>query len=216
MSFEKYLEDEEKNSGKLYSDIIFALDEIQDFVSKQQLEARKFVEYLPTLKSYVDMIKNSQIDSHCKGTFEKLFSSNNSTQSSMEKFKNDNSEKFATLRNCVKCKCLNCADECIMEGCNRCDKYGYIASCDKKTTSVYIFKNKKLELCNNKTGQTDMYNVLAIIQDKEYNQLFILIESRGEKFVLYYYPGTSEDTYGEVTDVEDFNFAIDAYEKIDL
>ena len=120
MSFEKYLEDEEKDSGKLYSDIIFPLEEIEEFLPKEQLKSRKFVEYLPTLKSYVDMIKNSQIDSHSKGAFGKLFSSGNPTQASMERFKSDNYEKFATLRNCAKCKCLKCANECIMEGCNRC------------------------------------------------------------------------------------------------
>lgn len=213
MNLEKFLEEEEKDAGKLYSDIVFALEEIEDYVPKEQLNERTYVKNLKTLEEYVNMIKEAKIDNHSKGTFEKIFSSNNDVKEKLQQFKNENFEKFNKLRNCVKCKCFKCTNECIMEGCNRCDNSGTIASCDKKLTCVYVFKNKHLELTNDKTGRTDMYNVLSIVQDKECDKLFIIIEGHGEKFVLYYYPGISEDTYGEITDVEDFNYAIEAFEN---
>ena len=216
MNFEKFLESEENDAGKLYSDIVFALEEIEDYVPKEQLNNRTYVKYLPVLKEYMDMIKNAKIEDHSKGTFQKIFSSNSDMESKLQNFKNENFDKFMKLRDCVKCKCLNCPSECIMEGCNRCDKSGFIATCDKKLKTVYIFNNKHLELTNDKTGSTDLYKVLTIIFDKEYNQFYIIIEGNGEKFVLYYYPGISEDTYGEITDTDDFNFAIEAYESVEL
>ena len=216
MSFEKFIEKEAADSGKLYADVIFPLEEIQEFVPKEQLKERKFVEYLPVLKAYTDMLKKAEINNNGKGTVGKFFSWNDSQQTVIEKFKAENIEKFDQIRSCVKCKCLTCPNECIMEGCNRCDKSGRVAKCDKKTICVYTFTTKTLELTNNKTGRPALYNVLSIIQDKQYNQLFIIIELNAEKFVLYFYPGISEDTYGEITDVEDFNFAFNSYEQVEL
>ena len=215
MTFEKFIDSEQADNGKLYSDVIFALEEIEEFVPKEQLSDRKFVEYLPVLKTYLDMLQTAEVDNNSKGTFGKFFRSNSSEGAVLENFKTQNLHKLNQIRSCVKCKCLTCPSECIMEGCNRCDKSGKVAKCDKKTTAVYTFTDKKLELNNNKTGENDTYNVLAIVQDKGYNQFFIIIELRGEKFVLYYHPGISEDTYEEITDVEDFNFALKAYEQVD-
>jgi len=215
MSFEKFIENEKADSGKLYSDVIFALEEIEAFVPRERLNQRKFVEYLPVLKTYSDMLKKAEVDNNNKGTFRKLFHSHSSDESILEDFKNKNLDKIDQIKCCVTCKCLTCPSECIMEGCNRCDKSGLVAKCDKKTVAVYTFTTKKLDLNNDKTNESDTYDVLAIVQDKSYNQLFIIIELRGEKFVLYYYPGISEDTYGEISDVEDFNFALNAYEQVD-
>ncbi|MBC8059410.1 MAG: DUF1292 domain-containing protein [Clostridiaceae bacterium] len=216
MTFEKFIEKETADYGKLYADVIFALEEIEEFVPSEQLRERKFVEYLPTLKAYMDILKNTEIDNHTKGVFAKVFGNSDSQAAVIEKFKSENVEKFDQIRSCVNCKCLTCSNECIMEGCNRCEKSGRVAKCDKKTTCIYTFTNKELQLTNNKTGEDSLYNVLSIVQDKEYNQLFIIIELNREKFVLYFYPGISEDTYGEISDVEDFNFAFSAYEQAEL
>ena len=216
MNFEDYIEKEISDSGKLYADVIFPLEEIEEFVPKDQLLERRFVEYLPALKTYVEMVKNAQIDNRGKSVFGKIFGGNNSEQDKIVKLKQDNEEKFEQLRSCISCKCITCPSECMMEGCNRCEKSGKVAKCDKKTTCVYTFTAKSLQLTNNKTGELALYDVLAIVQDKEFNQLFIIIELYNEKFVLYFYPGVSEDTYGEITDVEDFNFALKAYEQVEV
>lgn len=215
MSMDKFIEIEKEDYGKLYADVIFALEKLDGFVTKEELLKRKFYENLPTLEAYIKLVKDAEIEQNSKGKLAKLFASN-SQEKILEDFKQENYEKLERTRNCVNCECINCLSECVMEGCNRCWLGGKVASCDKKTTCVYTFKNKKIELNNDKTGETDMYNVLSIVQDKEYNQLFIIIELSGEKYVLYYYPGISEDTYGEISDVEDFNFALGAFEKVQV
>lgn len=215
MSSNKYIETEAAEYGKLYADVIFALEEIEEFVPKEQLRARKFVEYLPVLKEYLELIKNTDRDNKGKSMLGKLFNGGNDLDK-IKEYKEANLEKLQQIKSCTSCKCLNCASECIMEGCNRCEKSGRVAKCDKKTSCVYTFSDKHLELSNDKTGEIATYKVLSIVQDREYNQLFIIIENSEEKFVLYFYPGISEDTYGEISDVEDFNFAIGAFEKVDI
>jgi len=216
LSFESFIEKEVFDSGKLYADVIFPLEEIEEFIPREQLLERKFVEYLPALKTYVDMLKAAEVDNRSKGVFGKIFGGDKSKQESIERFKENNYEKFEQLRGCVSCKCITCPTECMMEGCNRCEKSGKVSKCDKKTTCVYTFTERTIDLTNDKTGEPAEYNVLSIVQDKEYNQLFIIIELDTEKYVLYFNPGVSEDIYGEITDVEDFNFALKAYEQVEL
>ena len=36
-----------------------------------------------------------------------------------------------------------------------------------------------------------------------------------EKFILHYYPGISEDTYGEITDPEEFDYIVSTYQSLD-
>ena len=102
-----------------------------------------------------------------------------------------------------------------MEGCNRCEPGcgSSIQECDNKTVSVYGIKNKTIPLTENSTGKTKVYPVLSIILDQEYKQLYIVLDNNPDKLILYYYPNPSGDTYGEITDMEDMNFAIKAFEE---
>lgn len=225
MSSDKILEIELNESKTLYSEVIYAIDEIGEFVPQQELKRRRCVKFLPTIKTYIDMIEKAIVEEERKSTFSKLFSSNKKSIELIEDYKRDNQEAFSETKNCMKCKCFKCAKSCKMENCNRCEQGTgcRIVSCDNDTKAVYLFKNKKLRLTNDKTGEDDYYNVLGIIQDLEsikynnelpgYGQFYIIIELHGEKFTLYYYPGIDEDTYGEISDVEDFNFATQAFEE---
>lgn len=222
---DKFLELELNESKKLYSEIIYSLDEIGDFVSEADLKKRRYVKCLPTVKTYVDMVEKAIAESENKNTFSKLFKTNNKSIELIENFKQENQKAFNETKNCIKCKCFKCSKVCKMEGCNRCEegKGCRIASCDNETNAVYVFRNKKISLVNNKTGEEDMYNVLGVVQDLEakkynsdlpdYGQLYIIIELNGERFTLYFYPGISDDEYGEIESVEDFNFATEAFKN---
>jgi hypothetical protein len=227
MSADKFLELELDESKKLYSEVIYALDEIGDFVPQQDLKKRRYVKFLPTIKTYVDMVEKAITEAESKNTFSKLFGSNKKSIDLIEDFKEDNQEAFKETKNCMNCKCFKCSKICKMEGCNRCEagKGCRIVSCDNKTNAVYLFRNKKIPLINNKTGREDMYNVLGVVQDidaknynselPDYGQLYIIIELDGERFTLYFYPGISDDEYGEIEDVEDFNFATEAFKNVE-
>ena len=46
---------------------------------------------------------------------------------------------------------------------------------------------------------------------------YIIIENikSKEKFILYYYPGISEDSYGEIKDAQEFDFIVSTFQSVD-
>ncbi|NRZ09700.1 hypothetical protein DFR90_002161 [Clostridium beijerinckii] len=73
-----------------------------------------------------------------------------------------------------------------------------------------------LELTNNDTGISSKYNVLAVVEDCTLDNLYILLENfnnSNDKLVLYYYPGIKEDSYGEITDPNEFDFVVETYQN---
>ena len=80
--------------------------------------------------------------------------------------------------------------------------------------AVYIINDKYIELTNDDTGEDVRCKVLSIIQDLEYDKEYIIFEANGEKKVLYYTHGVEGDTYEQIDNVADFNFAVESYEKV--
>ena len=208
---------EQDKYRELYAKIVFALDEIHDFLSEDDLKRRRFVRLLPVLKNYSDMLDESAEDEKKAGIFGRLFHKSGKSPSVGE-YRRRNADAFLQLEDCARCKCLNCVRDCKMEGCSRCEPgHGCrVASCDNKESAVWTYGFKSLDLQNNATGRTETFEVKAVVQDLAYKQRYIILENNGGKIVLYYYPGLKGDDYGEVTDADDLNFAVKAYENRDL
>ena len=62
----------------------------------------------------------------------------------------------------------------------------------------------------------EKYLVLATLQNPQRDIRYIIIEgiNTREKFLLYYYPGISEDTYGEITDEGEFDDVVSTFESV--
>lgn len=213
---QKTLLDKQLNAAKeCYKDAVFAVDDAQDFIPKEILNQRKYVKYIDSIKSYIDLGEAALSEENKRGFISKIIGTSTSMDL-VDKFEIDNAigEKLEQIKICSKCACFKCARDCRMESCNRCETGCgcHISSCDN-TTSVYLIRNKKLELHNDKTDKLEIFNVLGIVQDLQYTTFYIVLELNGEKVILYYYPGISEDTYGEIKDVEDFNFAYKAFDQ---
>ncbi|AQS11357.1 hypothetical protein CLOBY_35130 [Clostridium saccharobutylicum] len=177
---------------RLYSDVIYIIESLDGLVSKSTLNRRKYIHFLDTIKEcYEDKNKIK-----CA----------------------KNAEILKQLVNCQKCKCFNCNKECITDGCNRCepDAGGHVALCDNDIITVYHFKHKSFKLKSNKLKNIETYQVLAIIQDIKYNEYFIVLNSNKKKYIAYYYPEVSGDTFGEIKSIDDFNFAIKAFEDSEV
>ncbi|PRR82619.1 hypothetical protein [Clostridium vincentii] len=178
------------NTKKLYSDIIFAMESLNGFVSKETLNRRKYIRYLNIVKE-------------CSENKDKI------------NFKN-NKEILAQLSNCQKCKCFNCDKECSAEGCNRCEPGGMVSQCDNKIATVYHFSDKTFQLKSNKLRSSATYKVLAIIEDIEYKEFFVVLSLGKKKYISYYYSEIGGDTFSEIKDIEDFNFAIKVFENSEV
>lgn len=197
----------------LYADTVFALEGLDGFVEKSTLQRRTFVRGLPVLRELIDLSKRLEEDTS-GGFFDKLRGAGKDSERRLLTEMEEGKRTFAQMEACKTCVCFKCPRECEMPGCDRCEPGCgcHIESCDNKTATAYRFGGKTLPLTENKTGITKNHPVLALIFDKKYNQLFLILEDGAEKLVLYYYPNPSGDTYGEITDMEDLDFAIHTFE----
>ena len=178
------------NVKKLYSDIIFAMESLDGYVSDETLDRRKYIHYLSIVKECCE--DDNKIKSK------------------------EDTEILRQLVNCQKCKCFKCDKECIADGCNRCESDGMVSQCDNNISTVYCFSNKTFKLKSNKLRSTKEYKVLAIIEDLEYKEFFVVLLFDKKKYVAYYYPEVGGDTFSEIKDIEDFNFAIKVFEDSEV
>lgn len=215
MRAQEYLKNEKENYGNVYVDISYAIDSITPFLDKKNLEDRKFVTRLPVLKRYMELIEAAENESS-KGGFIKLFG-NDKYKDLLERYKRDNKEELDQLVRCRDCACLNCTAVCKFDGCLGCRKGAHAVKCDHEKINVIFHNNYTLDLTNERTGRDERYMVLATLQNPEVNIRYIIIEgiNSKEKFVLYYYPGISEDTYGEIKNEVEFDYIVSTFESVE-
>ncbi len=178
------------NLKKLYSDIVFEMESLNGFVSEDTLSRRKYIHYLNIVRE-------------CSDDKDKIKSE-------------ENIEILRQLANCQKCKCFKCNKECNADGCNRCEPGGMVVQCDNTISTVYDFTRKTFKLKSNKLKSTANYQVLAIIEDIEYKEFFVVLRLGNKKYLAYYYPEVGGDTFSEIKDIEDFNFAIKVFENSEV
>lgn len=212
---EDFLKNDKSKYGKTYVDINYAIDNISPFLDKDLLMNRKYVTKISTLKKYIDLIQASELEINKGGFFSKF--NNNKYIDLLNDFKKDNFVTLTQLEKCSKCKCLNCTASCKFDSCMGCKSNSNIISCDHKKVNVTKYDSFTLNLTNDKTGKSDKYTVLSTLQDIEVDQKYIIIENMitKEKFILHYYPGISEDEYGEIKDSEEFDFIVSTFQSIE-
>lgn len=200
--------------GKVYVDISYGIDNVAPFLNENTLKVRKYYGKVDVLKRYITLLENS--DAECKknaSSFFGRFKENNSIFL-ISSYKNDNILQFNQLKNCSKCACLNCPKDCDFNSCRGCREDSFIKKCDHEKINMTVHDNFILNLTNNSTGRPSSYKVLATLQDSELQRQYIIIENiidKEDKFVLYYYPGISEDDYGEISDAEEFDFIVETF-----
>lgn len=212
---DQFLKCEKDKYGKIFVAINYAIDNISPFLDKDILNRRKYVSKISTLKKYIDLIEAAQGELDTGGFLNKLKS--DKYISLLEDYKNDNLESLFQLEKCSTCQCLNCTSDCKFDSCLGCKGGSKIVNCDKKKINITRHDSFSLNLTNDKTGESDRYTVLAVLQDVQLDRKYIIIENTlsKEKFILYYYPGISEDSYGEISDAEEFDFIVSTFQSIE-
>lgn len=211
---EDFLKGEKNIYGKIFIDINYAIDTVSPFLEETVLNSRKYVANLPVLKKYMDLIAAAESETQ-KGGFLNFFSPDKYSDL-LAIYKKDNNISFKQLEKCKNCSCLNCTADCKFDSCLGCRAGACIVKCDHIKINAIFHDNFTLSLTNDSTGRHEQYIVLATLQDAEKDQRYIIIEgiSTKEKFILYYYPGISEDTYGEISDPQEFDFIVATYNSI--
>ena len=216
----EFIKEEKEDIGKIFVDINYAIDNVSPFLDKQVLNRRKYYIKKEVLKKYIDMLNSAEIDSSKKKSFfSNLFNSRGNSLNKLNAYKNEHREDFIQVRNCSKCACLNCVKECKFNTCLGCKPGSFIKKCDKEKINITCHENWLLDLTNNNTGKEAKYKVLATMQDCELDEQYIVFQNimdSNDKFILHYYPGISEDEYGEITDPKEFDFIVETFEGRDL
>lgn len=212
---EDFLKKERERYGKVYVDLTYAIDNISPFVDKAKLNNRKYVNKLPVLKKYLELIDTAERELSKKGGFLGFFNDDKYTDL-LTSYKHDNLDAINQLEHCSHCVYKECMED-KFDGCLGCRENSRIAYCDHEKINVTLHDNWIIALSNDRTGEVDRYKVLATLQDVSREQKYIIINSlrTDEKFVLYYYPGLSEDSYGEITDSEEFDFIVETYQRVE-
>lgn len=95
---EDFILSEKSYYGKIYSDIAFAIDEVQDFLDKDTLKNRKYVSRQPLLKKYIDLLDAAKSEDKGKGFLGSLFNGDKYT-SILKDFKKITTRSLTNLKN---------------------------------------------------------------------------------------------------------------------
>ncbi|MEY8762718.1 MULTISPECIES: DUF1292 domain-containing protein [Clostridium] len=211
----KSIELEKDKYGKIFVDISFAIDNVSPFIDKEILARRKYSAKITTLKKYMELLESAESELNTKKFFRK--SKEDRYIFLLESYKNDHSESLSQLEKCSNCECLNCTANCKFDSCLGCKSSSNITYCDREKINVTKHDDFSINLLNNRTGKNNRYTVLATLQDVKLDRKYIIIENikSKEKFILYYYPGISEDSYGEIKDAQEFDFIVSTFQSVD-
>ncbi|MBP2032299.1 hypothetical protein J2Z42_000964 [Clostridium algifaecis] len=213
--FDEFVNEEKSHYGKIFVDINYAIDNVSPFLDNEILNRRKYMPKIDTLKKYIELIESAQSEIKHSGFFNKF--KGDKYISLLKTYKSDNLESLNQLEKCSTCQCLNCTSDCKFDSCLGCKSDSNIIHCDKVTINITKHDNFNLQLTNNKTGENSNYTVIATLQNAQLNKKYIIIQDiiTKEKFILYYYPGISEDNYGEITNEDEFDFIVSTFQSVD-
>lgn len=203
--------------GKIFTDLTYAISEVSPFLDESALIKRKYYSKISILKDYMKKLDDSEFTASKKPKFLSIFKNDDST-SNLINYKTSNMDSFNQFENCSKCACLNCINECEFKNCTGCRPSSFIKKCDHKKLNIRKHSNFTLDLTNDNSGLSSTYKVLATLEDCTLDRLYIILENirdTEDKFILYYYPGISEDNFGEIENESEFNFIVDSFEQSD-
>lgn len=211
----QFIKLEKDKYGKIFVDISYAIDNISPFLDKKILARRKYTAKIPTLKKYIELIESAESELDTKKFFKKL--KGDKYISLLESYKNDHLESLSQLEKCANCECLSCTADCKFDSCLGCKIGSKIVYCDREKINVTKHNNFSINLVNDRTGENNSYTVLSTLQDIKLDKKYIIVENllSKEKFILYYYPGISEDSYGEISNAEEFDFIVSTFQSVD-
>ncbi|NKF06344.1 DUF1292 domain-containing protein [Clostridium gasigenes] len=203
--------------GKIYTDITYSISETSPFLEESTLMKRKYYSKISILKDYIKKLDDSEFKDSKKPKFLSLFKNDDSTSTLID-YKTSNRDAFKQFENCSKCTCLNCVRECEFKSCMGCKPSSFIKKCTDNKINIRKHDNFTLDLTNNDSGIASTYKVLATLEDCSLDKLYIILENivdTDDKFILYYYPGISEDNFGEIENESEFNFVLESFEQSD-
>jgi hypothetical protein len=96
--------------------------------------------------------------------------------------------------------CISCSRVCNFN--NSCNN-GIIRECDGDTRNIILPIDTFMDLTNDDTGEENTFKVIALAQDLNYDNKYILLQNVkniDDKLILYYDIQNDEMVFDEITD----------------
>ncbi|WP_270940033.1 hypothetical protein [Romboutsia lituseburensis] len=206
------IEQEKNKYKKIYSDMMFACDDLRQMIDESEIKKRTFVSKVEELKDYMNFLDKLEIESKMDKNFlKKLINKEKNIDNKIyEYMTTDKKNNINKLEKCINCKCKNCVSECSMNGCLNCREKEYVYECNKlnglftKTSETVTLYNQDEEFIFNVAGylvekdaEGNFNRYVYLIDSKDYDNQHILKYSKfkGEE---YYDSVINDDNQGEL------------------
>ena len=197
------IEEEKNKYNKVYTDLLFAYDDLKQILDEDELNKRSFISKVDTLKDYMNFLDKLERDSkEKKGLFAKLFNKELDVDSKINNYlSKDKMINLNKLNKCSLCKCINCVNKCPMNQCFNCRENEYVVNCNK-VDSLLTNCNETVTLYNG--DKEIIFNVKAYLIEKDksgnYSRYIYLIDSKDydNQHILKYSKFKGEERYDSV------------------
>ncbi|WP_195945785.1 hypothetical protein [Paraclostridium bifermentans] len=199
---------EKKKYDKMYTDLVFAANDLKQMLSDEELRKRIFIRKLDDLSGYIAFLNDLEKEEkkEDKNIFSKLFKKKNDIEDEIQSYlTRDKRESINKLDKCKMCKCINCVSECNFNRCINCRELEYTYDCDKEK---FVF-TKSTDIVNLYNGDEefkfDVKGYLIEIQDESLRRYVYLVDSKDKdnQQLLEYFKFKGEESYDSVIDGED-------------
>ena len=197
------IEEEKNKYNKVYTDLVFASDDLKQMLDEDELNKRSFITKVETLKDYMSFLDKLERDSKAKkGLFAKLLNKDMDVNSKIDNYlSKDKIINLGKLDKCSLCKCRNCVSKCPMDQCFNCREKEYVLD-SNKTDSLLTSCNDTVTLYNG--NKEIIFNVKAYLIEKDkdgnYSRYVYLIDSEDydNQHILKYSKFKGEERYDSV------------------
>ena len=197
------IEDEKNKYNKIYTDLVFACDDLKHILDTEELKKRTFLYKVESLKDYMNYLdKLDRETKEKKNIFSKLFNKDYNIESKINNYLTvDKRKDIEKLNKCEKCKCKNCISKCTMTQCYNCREGESVVNCNKENL-LLTNCDEKVTLYNG--DKEIIFNVKGYLIEKDCNGNFIryiyLIDSKDydNQHILKYSKFKGEERYDSV------------------
>jgi hypothetical protein len=194
------IEEQKNKYNKIYTDLIFASDDLTKILDKEELSKRSFLVKLETLKEYMNFLDSLEKNKN-QGFLKKLFINDN-IESKISKFlTKDKISDLEKLSRCSECMCINCVSKCPMNMCYNCREKESVKGCDKINTT-FTTSNETVTLYNK--NEPILFNVKGYLIEKDemnsFKRYVYLIDDKNydNQHLLRYSKFKGEESYNSV------------------
>ncbi|RDY26494.1 hypothetical protein CHL78_013065 [Romboutsia weinsteinii] len=197
------IEKEKSKYNKIYTDLVFASDDLKQMLDEKELSKRSFLNKVDTLKDYMNFLDNIEKEENDnKGFFKKILKKQQDPENKIDIYLTKNRIlDIDKLNKCRSCKCKNCVSHCSMNHCYNCRDKEYVSECNKKNT---LLTNSSDTVTLYQNGEEYIFNVRAYLVERDeegnFSRYVYLIDSKDydNQHILKYSKFKGEENYESV------------------